>query len=203
MACSSEEYMSSLCKRTCANRSVSFISAVHFLEGSSFLLSLGFSVSSSLAWIPCSMAQKGGARRKPAAEVGVMTLQEFLTKYMMHSSSPFQFGVYNTLRRSQAAHGVGLLGCKEFLEMYLRVCPDGSVQSRTLANVLLGLVQTGIMARYPLNHPCWEGLQNITEGGSLKLWCDRQVGKVVIILNHFEESGLQPSQRVSSTSTHG
>ena len=98
----------------------------------------------------------GGARRQPAPTLCTAAVQECLSGYLASESQPFQFGCYNMMQPSQAASGMGLLGCGFFLRRWLKYFPDCALCSKQFVTVLANLVQTGSLSRFPIGHSVWE-----------------------------------------------
>ena len=142
----------------------------------------------------------GGAHKKPAPEIDPVKLHESMAKYLFTSPAPSQFGPYNGLKRAQAAHGRGLLHCKLFLDQYLMVSPEARPASKQMTTCLWGLVRSGAMSRFPVGHACWQGLSQL-EGPPLKLWVDRQVGKIVVVLYHLRRVAMNALKRAQACRT--
>ena len=126
----------------------------------------------------------GGAHRQPAPTLCTASLQECLTSYLAGDVLPFQFGCYNLMQPSQAASGLGLLGCSFFLRKWLSYFPDCALCNKQFVLTLANLVQSGCLSRFPMGHTVWEHT-NVMDDKSRSWWAAKQCAKLTVIFYHL------------------
>ena len=88
------------------------------------------------------MPPKGGSRRQAIATYDADGLLEALEAWVKKQGpKALSFGVYDSLPRSKAVNGRGLLANKEFIDMLIEKAPSGEIHAAWLANTFQSLVR--------------------------------------------------------------
>ena len=133
----------------------------------------------------------GGARRTAVPSLEPASLSQMLGAYLATEPVPFDFDTYNLKKPSEAASGGGILKSLSFIRPWLLMCPSAQVPTKQLTDALDGLVYGGALARFSPSHMVWESF-NPFDVKQRRYWCQKQSGKVVVLLYHLRRLRTSP-----------
>ena len=126
---------------------------------------------------------RGGARRTAVVSCP-QKLQTFLNSvFEKAESNPFDMGVYNTLKVSQACSGSGLVAVAAYFIGFIEsVSSKCEINAKTFTDLLMALVGTPVFAKFA---PGLYDKIEITDPLQCRLWCSRVVNRHVVVLAHL------------------
>ena len=123
------------------------------------------------------MSSKGGARHKPAPVVDEDIL---MTIFEKHRDVISNFGTYESVSRTQAVRGKGLLHCFALLDDLLEACPSADCPAPSAKQA---------MHKLAMNHPTVNGTVY-----NCNVWASLRCERLGTVLNHLRRLRREPAR---------